>query len=123
MTAARKEGAVITPGPQPGDEVSDSVLQEVIEAIEAEKRLFPRRILLQALDYARRHLSMENPTPAALWDYILGRLREAGPWQYAQLDDFPDRLGYALRNADGCGLYIKLRFDDNSRVVVMSFHD
>jgi hypothetical protein len=109
--------------PQPGDEVSAELRQELIEAIEAERRLFPRRLLVQALDYARRHLSMENPTLAALWDYVLERLRVAGPWRYAQLDDFPNRFGYALRNADGRGLYLKLRFDDDSRVVVMSFHD
>jgi hypothetical protein len=109
--------------PQAGDAVPEGVLQELIQAIEAEKRLFPKRLLEIALAYARQHLDMENPTLASLWDYILGRLREAGPWRYAVLDDFPDRFGYALRNADGRGLYVKLRFDDDSRAVVMSFHD
>jgi hypothetical protein len=110
-------------GPQPGDEVPDSVREELIEAIEAGRRLFPGRILRQAEDYARQHLNMENPTEAALWDYIVDRLRVAGRWRYAQLDNFPDRFGYAMRNADGRGLYLKLRFDDDSHVVVMSFHD
>ncbi len=109
--------------PQPGDEVPESVLQELIEGIEADKRLFPKRLLVQALDYARQHLNMENPTPAALWDFILERLRVARPWRYAKLDDFPDRFGYALQNADGRGLYVKLLFNDYSWVVLMSFHD
>jgi hypothetical protein len=110
-------------GPQPGDEVPESVLLELIEAIDADKRLFSKRLLVQALDYARQHLHMENPTVATLWDYVLERLRQARPWRYAQLDDFPDRFGYALRNADGRGLYLKLRFNDDSWVVFMSFHD
>jgi len=108
---------------QPGDEVPDGVLQELIDAIEAEKRLFPKPLLVQALDYARQHLSMENPTPAALWDYIVDRLREGGPWRYAQLDDYPLQFGYALRKADGRKLYLKLRFNDDSWVELMSFHD
>lgn len=110
-------------GPQPGDEVPEGLLQELIDDIEAEKRLFPGQPLKVALDYARRYLNMENPTPAALWDYYLDRLRVARPWRYAELEDYPDRLGYALKNADGRGLYLKLRYDDVSRVVVMSFHD
>ncbi len=109
--------------PQPGDEVRESILHELIEGIDTGRRLFPRRILLTALDYTRRHLGVENPTDAAIWDYISERLRNARPWRYAELDDFPDRFGYALRNADARGLYLKLRFDDDSRVVVMSFHD
>jgi hypothetical protein len=78
---------------------------------------------VQALDYARQHLNMENPTEAALWDYIVERLQEAGPWRYAQLDDFPLQFGYALRNADGRGLYLKLRFNDDAWVVLMSLRD
>jgi hypothetical protein len=89
----------MSPPPQPGDEVPEDVLEELEEAIEAEKRLFPRRILQQALDYARNHLNMENPTEAALWDYILERLRSARPWRYAKLDDFPNQLGYALNRS------------------------
>jgi len=111
------------PSPEPGDEVPEGVLQELIVAIEAGNRLFPRRLLLLAFDYAREHLDMDNPTAAGLWDFIVDRLGQSRPWRYAQLDDFPDRLGYALRKADARGLYLKLRFDDDSRVVVMSFHD
>lgn len=110
-------------GPQHRDEVPEDVLQELIDTIEAEKRLFPRRILLFALDYARRYLNVDNPTPAALWDYILDRLRVARPWLYFELEDFPHQFAYELRNADGRGLYIKLRFNDDSWVVVMSFHE
>jgi hypothetical protein len=108
---------------QAGDLVPPDVRQELVDAIEAGKRLWPRRVLQGALDYARQYLNMEHPTPAALWDYILERLQAPVPWRYAKLDDYPAQLGYALQNADGRGLYIKLRFDDESRVVVMSFHD
>ena len=110
-------------GPQAGDEVPEGLLQELIEAIEAGNRLFPRRLLVQAFDYARLHLNMEHPTEAALWEYVLERLGQARPWRYAQLDDFPHQFGYALRNADGRGLYLKLRFNDDSWVVLMSIHD
>jgi hypothetical protein len=54
-----------------GDEVPEEVRQELIDAIEADKRLFPRRVLLGAIDYARMHLGIQHPTPAVLWDYIL----------------------------------------------------
>jgi hypothetical protein len=110
-------------GPLPGDEVPDSVLEELIDAIEEGNRLFPRRLLVQALDYARQHLSMEHPTEAALWDYVVERLRHGRRWRYANLDDFPHQFGYALRDADGRGLYLKLRFNDDSWAVLMSFHD
>jgi hypothetical protein len=109
--------------PTPGDEVPEDVRQELIDAIESDRRLFPRRILLGALDYARLHLDIEHPTSAALWDYILECLRVASGWRYAQLDDYPVQLGYAMKNADVRGLYLKLRFDDESRVIVMSFHN
>jgi hypothetical protein len=109
--------------PEPGDVVPEEVRQELRDAIENDRHLFPRRILQGALDYARAHLGMDNPTIASLWDYIYERLGAPVEWRYAQLDDYPFQLGYALRNADGRGLYLKVLCDDESRVVVMSFHD
>ena len=110
--------------PQPGDVVPDDVLQELTDEIEVGNRLFPTRLLQVARDYANQYLQhLGEPTPATLWGYIVDRLQLTGHWLYANLEDYPDRFGYAITNADGRRLYIKLMYDNRSRVRVSSFHE
>jgi hypothetical protein len=109
---------------QPGDIISDDVLQELTDEIERGNRLFPTRVLLAAQNYANQHLQhLGDFTPATLWEYIIDRLQLTGHWLYANLEDYPDRFGYAITNADGRRLYIKLTYDNRSRVRVLSFHE
>ena len=111
--------------PQPGDVVPDDVLQELTDDIETGRCVIPRPVFVTAVAYARRYLNMANPSDFELWDYIVDRLQITGRWQYAQLDEYYPypALGYALHRADGRRLYIKLRYNDQSRVELMSFHD
>ena len=108
--------------PQPGDDVPADVRQELIDAIDAGKRFISRAVLAVGLEYAQRHMGMTHATPATLWTYVLDKLRTGFPLRYVQLDDYPLQFGYAMRNADGNRLYIKLRFDDDTNAVLMSFH-
>ena len=66
---------------------------------------------------------MDYCTDFDLWDYIVDRLQIHRRWRYARLDEYYPSMGYALRRADGNRLYIKLRFNDQSEVELMSFHD
>jgi hypothetical protein len=108
--------------PKHGDAVPPDLRAELIDLIEAEKVVIRGPVLAQAREYARVHLGMAIPTVFLLWNYVAGRLRAGASLCYANLDDYPDRWGYAMRDADGAGLYIKLRFDDRGHVVLMSFH-
>ena len=109
---------------QPGDEVPNDVLQELTDDIKLARRLFPTRLLCVAQDYANQHLQhLGEPTASTLWEYIIDRLQLTGRWYYANLEDYPDRFGYAITNADGKTLYIKLTYDNRSRVRVLSFHE
>jgi hypothetical protein len=110
-------------GINPGDIVPAEVLQELADEIEGGNRLFPPRLLGIAFDYARRYLRMDQPSESDLWDYIVDRLQLVGNWYYADLEVFPDRFGYAIINADGIRLYIKLMYDNQFRVRVLSFHE
>ena len=103
-------------------EVPDDVRHELIDAIERGKRLIRGVVLAGGLEYAKRHLGIEHPTAASLWEYVLDRRRSGYPLRYVRLDDHPDRFDYAMRKADGVGLYTKLMFDDETNTVLMSFH-
>ena len=109
--------------PSHGDDVPAWVLLELVEAIESERCHIPRPVWEAASSYARSYLDMDFPTPTAIWDYLLDRLRHSTVWRYASLEDYHPAMGYFLRNADGRGLFLKLRFDDDSWVILMSFHD
>ena len=97
-------------GITPGDPVPSEFLQELADEIERGNRLFPPRVLGIAFDYARRYLHMTQPSESDLWDYIVNRLQLVGDWNYADLEVFPDRFGYAIVNADGRRLYIEWHF-------------
>ena len=68
------------------------------------------------------------PTEWGLVDYTLTRLKQGHPIVEKPQGDPPGYHGiaYELRNADSSGLYIKLKFDEQSftteLVVVISFH-
>ena len=113
----------MSPTPQPGDIVPNEVLHDLIDDIRRRHRLFPIRLQAIALQYARQYLRLGQPSESALWDYIVDRLQLAGNWYYADLEDYPNRFGYAITNADGVRLYIKLMYDNQSRVRVLSFHE
>ena len=112
----------MTTFPDPGDDVPGDVRQELIDAIDAGKRFTTRAVLDVAFDYAQRRMGVPYPTPAWLWTYVRDKLASGFSLTYAQLDDYPFQLGYAMRKADGNRLYIKLRFDDDINAVLMSFH-
>ena len=108
--------------PQPGENVPAKVRQELIDAIDAGKRFISRTVLVVALEYAQRHMGIAHPTPAWVWDYVRDKSATGFTLKYARLDDFPHQLGYAMRKVDGTRLYIKLRFDDDTNTIMMSFH-
>ena len=111
-------------GPKHHDPVPDHVRQELIRDIDNEKWSTPKGHIWQdAVTYARRHLpEMGEPTVAALWEYVLQCLEGGVPLRYAHLIIIEDGCGFEMPNADGRGLYIKLRYDDESQLVLMSFH-
>ena len=111
-------------GIQAGDMLPHEVLQELAEEIERGNRLFPPRLLRCTQDYANQHLQhLGEPTPSTLWEYIVDRLQLTGRWYYADLQDYPNRFGHEIIEANGSRLYIKLNYDNQSRVRVLSFHE
>ena len=122
MLPNRKD-EIMSRTPKAGDDVPEGIRQELIEAIDSRNRAVSEDVRDRAFVYARHHLGMERPTLTALWEYILDRLQAGVRLRYARLDDYPFQWGYAMRKADGTKLYIKLMFDDQSRAVLLSFHD
>ena len=112
-------------GPNHHDPVPDPVRQELIRDIDNGKWSTPKGHIWQAaVGYARRQLpEMGNPTVAGLWEYVLECLESGVPLRYAHLTVIKDGCGFEMPNANGRGLYIKLRYDDESQLVLMSFHD
>jgi hypothetical protein len=108
--------------PQHGDPVPAGLRQELLDLIGEGKTDVSRVVLAQALAYGTAHLGMAASDADEIWDYVAGRLSAGSPLCYANLDDYPDRWGYAMRKADGANLYIKLSFNDRGRVVLLSFH-
>ena len=113
----------MSPNPQPGDKVPDDLRQELIDAIEAGNCLFPSRLLALAVEYTRQFLHVDHPTEEAIWEYIVDLLRLPNRWCYTNLDDYPNRWGYAIERADRRRLYVKLMYDNHSRIRVLSFHE
>ena len=105
------------------DTVPDHVRRELIRDIEDEKwGVIKGHIWQDAMTYARQRLGMDNPTVYSLWGYVLECLEAGIPLRYVQLFEYDDRCGFEMRNADRRGLYIKLRYDDESQLILMSFH-
>ena len=101
------------------EDPSDRVRQEMITAIEDRKYDFTQRAWHEGLDAFRTH--SENPSHEELIDYILELLKSGFPLRRVELHDRPGEEAHELKNADGRGLYIKLKYDWPS-VIVMSFH-
>ncbi|HYT93549.1 MAG TPA: hypothetical protein VEL76_32825 [Gemmataceae bacterium] len=101
------------------DDSSDSVRQQIISAFESRKWEFTGRALREGLDAFRRY--SENPSEDEMVDYILDLLESGFPLRCVELHDPPYGEGHELVNADGRGLYIKLKLDW-PYVIVMSFH-
>jgi hypothetical protein len=101
------------------DDPTASVRRDLITAFEDRKWEFTKRALREGLDAFRRH--SENPSEEELADYILGLLEASFPLRCVELHDPPFGEGHELRNADGHGLYIKLKLDW-PYVIVPSFH-
>jgi hypothetical protein len=109
--------------PKHHDPVPDHIRQELIRDIDDEKwTVIKGHIWQDAVTYARQRLGMDYPTVESLWGYVLGCIECGAPLQYVQLFEYSDRCGFEMRNANGTGLYIKLRYDDESQLVLMSFH-
>jgi hypothetical protein len=68
----------------------------------------------------------EMPTDCAIVDYIARLLRADFPFHEVPLGEPPGSAGtgYVMNNADGLGLYIKVKIerDRTDEVVVLSFH-
>lgn len=101
------------------DDPCASVRQEMITAFESGKWDFTKRALREGPDAFRNH--SENPSEEEMVDYILDLLQSGFPLDCVELHDPPYGEGHELRNVDGRGLYIKLKFDW-PYVIVMSFH-
>jgi len=101
------------------EDCSDSVRRDIIAAFESGKWEFTKRALREGLDAFRKH--SENPSDYEMVDYILDLLESGFPLCRVDLRDPPFGEGHELRNADGRGLYIKLKLEWPD-VIVMSFH-
>lgn len=101
------------------DEPSDATRRDLIAAFASGKWEFTKRALLEGLDAFRSH--SEHPTAAEMADYILDLLEGGFPLCHVDLHDRPYGEGYELKDADGRGLYVKLKLDW-PYVIVMSFH-
>jgi len=114
---------MVSPGSDPRLEEVRRRLVELLDAAEY-------RITRRALEQGSQILQDWGFTPTewGLVNYILTRLRQGQPIREAPQGDPPGCHGiaYELRNADSSGLYIKLKFDEQSFsrkiVVVISFH-
>ncbi len=101
------------------DAASDAVRRELITAFESRKWEFTKRALREGLDAFRSH--SENPSDEEMVDYILDLLEAGCPLHRVELHDPPYGEAHEMKNADGRGLYIKLKLDW-PYVIVMSFH-
>jgi hypothetical protein len=101
------------------DESGDAARREIIAAFEAGKWEFTKRALREGLDAFRQH--SENPSDEELVDYIRDMLEAGLPLKEVDLHDPPHGKAHELLNADGRGLYIKLKLDW-PYVIVLSFH-
>jgi hypothetical protein len=101
------------------DDPCASARQEIIAALESRKWEFTKRALREGLEAFRKH--SENPSEEEMIDYILDLLESGFPLRRVELHDPPLGEAYELLNADGRGLYIKLK-PDWPYVIVMSFH-
>jgi hypothetical protein len=101
------------------DDPSEAVRQDMIKALEDGKWEFTKRALREGLDAFRRH--EDNPTDEAMIDYILDLLQTGFPLSQVDLHDDPGGEGHVMKDTDGQGLYVKLKFDW-PYVIVMSFH-
>jgi len=68
----------------------------------------------------------QRPTDCAMIDYVTRLLRAGFPFHEVPLGEPPGTAGtgYVMNNADGQGLYIKLKIERErtDEVVVLSFH-
>jgi hypothetical protein len=101
------------------DDPSDSVRQEFITAFESRKWDFLKRPLREGLEAFRNY--SENPSEEEMVDFILNFLKSGFPLIRVELHDPPYGVAHEMRNVDGQGLYIKLKYDW-PYVIVMSFH-
>jgi hypothetical protein len=100
----------------------DEARRRLIELIEAEDCDLTQAAVNDGREILRR--SMRYPTRWAIVEYVLKLLRAKFPMHAVELGEPPGSLGigYVMTNADGQGLYIKLRIEDDRLAWVLSFH-
>jgi hypothetical protein len=108
------------------EDPSEQVRRDMLAALEEGKWEFTKRALREGLDAFRRH--SEHPSDEELIDYITDLLEGGCALEWTELTEppFPGAEppfgeAYEIKNADGQGLYIKLKYDW-PYVIVMSFH-
>lgn len=101
------------------DEPSSSVRREIVVAFETRKWEFTKRALREGLEAFRRY--SENPSDEEIIAFIQKLVESGFPLRRVELHEAPYGEAHELQNADGQGLYIKLKLDW-PYVIVMSFH-
>jgi hypothetical protein len=100
----------------------EAARQRLIELIEADEWEITGSAIKDGFDVLRS--TGEYPTQWKIVKYVLDLLKSDFPIHAVGLGEPPGSagVGYVMNNADGRGLYIKLKVEEDRTAWVVSFH-
>ncbi|MCI0463002.1 MAG: hypothetical protein L0Z62_39145 [Gemmataceae bacterium] len=100
----------------------DEARQRLIELIEADEWEITDSAVADG--FARLRATGDYPTQWKLVKFTLQLLKDGFPIHAVPLGEPPGSLGvgYVMNNADGRGLYIKLKIEEDRVAQLLSFH-
>lgn len=103
------------------DRTIEEARQELIRLLEADEYEITGKAEAEGRRILKQH--MDHPTQWAVIEFALKLLKSSFPLHAVPQGDPPGSrgIGYEMRNADGRGLYIKLKLE-GGKAWLISFH-